>query len=299
MSKQKQNEKAPEHTPVLVQEVLTYLSPARGDRYLDLTAGYGGHASAIAEAAGQLSEMTLVDRDSQATEALTDKFGTAQVMNDDFLSASKKLLEDGRRYDMVLADLGVSSPHMDQASRGFSFAQSGPLDMRMDKRQEKTAEVLVNSAEQEQLQRIIAEYGEERRSQQIARAIVAARPIASTDELAKIIENTMPKRLGRKKIHPATKTFQALRIAVNDELEQLRQSLPLMCQLLDQGGRLAIISFHSLEDRIVKQYFREVAGGNYDSELILLTKKPITASKNETDSNPRARSAKLRAGRKK
>jgi 16S rRNA (cytosine1402-N4)-methyltransferase len=295
--KQKYDDKAPTHTPVMVQEILKYLAPARGERYLDLTAGYGGHASAVEQAAGQLGQITLVDRDSQATEALTERFSSAEILHQDFLSASEDLLAKDAVYDMVLADLGVSSPHLNEASRGFSFARSGPLDMRMDQRQADTAATVVNQASAEELRRILSEFGEEKRAGQIAQAIVSSRPISSTAELAQIVENAVPKRLGRK-IHPATKTFQALRVFVNDELNQLRKSLPLMCQLLAPGGRLAVISFHSLEDRIVKQYFREVAGSNYDSEFELLTKKPIVASQDEIVSNPRARSAKLRVSRK-
>jgi 16S rRNA (cytosine1402-N4)-methyltransferase len=264
-----------------------------------MTAGYGGHASTVLDAAGKLEQMTLVDRDSQAVAALTDKFGGAEILHADFASASHELASAGRSYDMILADLGTSSLHLDEASRGFSFTRSGPLDMRMDTRQELTAAHLINHSTEEELGRILRQYGEEPRYAQIARAIVANRPLTSTDQLAKTIENAVPRRFGRKKIHPATKTFQALRIAVNDELNQLSQSLPLWGGLLAPGGRLVVISFHSLEDRIVKQYFKENAGDRYDAELTPLTKKPITPGTPEIVSNPRARSAKLRAGRKK
>ncbi|MDB5160897.1 MAG: S-adenosyl-methyltransferase MraW [Candidatus Saccharibacteria bacterium] len=292
------NDKAPIHTPVMVQEVLTYLSPSKGDKYLDLTAGYGGHASAVADVAGKLEQMTLVDRDSSAVAALTERFGAVEILHDDFAAASEKLASAGRSYDMILADLGASSLHLDEAGRGFSFTRSGPLDMRMDPRQELTAAHLLNHSDEQELGRILRQYGEEQRARVIAKAIIAARPLTSTDQLAQIIENTVPKRFGRKRIHPATKTFQALRIAVNDELNQLSRSLPLWGGLLAPGGRLVVISFHSLEDRIVKQYFKENAGDRYDAELTLLTKKPITAGPDEIVSNPRARSAKLRAAAK-
>jgi 16S rRNA (cytosine1402-N4)-methyltransferase len=284
------------HTPVMVQEVLNYLQPSKGERYLDLTGGYGGHAAAVIQAAGQLAEVTLVDRDATAVGALNKAFGSmgAEIIHSDFASASQKLVSEAKRYDMILADLGASSQHLDEASRGFSFRRPGPLDMRMDIRQEVTAASLVNSLDQDELERVLVSYGEEPRAKTIASRIIAARPITSTERLAEIIEEAIPRRFG-KKTHPATKTFQALRIAVNEELSQIRVSLPLWQQLLTPGGRLVVISFHSLEDRLVKQFFKEHSGNRYDAEFRLLTKKPVMATKNETVSNPRARSAKLRA----
>jgi 16S rRNA (cytosine1402-N4)-methyltransferase len=293
------NSSRPHHDAVMVAEVLEYLAPARGDRYLDLTAGYGGHAAAIAEAAGTLSQITLVDRDDASIAVLKDSFPSAEIIHDDFASASKKLASTGRAYDMILADLGVSSPHFDTPARGFSFSHEGPLDMRMDQRQQVTAAVLINESDEAELARIIAEYGEERRARQIAAAIAANRPLKSTAELADVIARSAPRRYKRAKVHPATKTFQAIRIAVNDELNQLQTALASWQTLLAPGGRLAIISFHSLEDRIVKRYLAENAGNNYDDQMIPLTKRPITASAHEIASNPRARSAKLRACRKK
>jgi 16S rRNA (cytosine1402-N4)-methyltransferase len=298
MPKQKDEIKAPIHIAVMVQEVLEYLRPARGESYLDLTAGMGGHAAAVQLAAGNLGQMTLVDRDPEAVLALKKRFTGAEILHDDFYRASGKLAEDKRSYDMVLADLGASSLHMDKPERGFSFRSSGPLDMRMDPTQEVTAAHLINHSSTEELEKILRQYGEERQAGNIARAIVASRPLSSTEELAQIIEHTVHRRVGRKKIHPATKTFQALRIAVNDELDQLSGSLPLWGQLLAPGGRLVVISFHSLEDRLVKQYLKEFAGDRYDAELTLLTKKPVSPSNDEIVSNPRARSAKLRACRK-
>lgn len=283
----------------MVAEVLKYLAPARGDSYLDLTAGYGGHAAAIASVAQELSRMTLVDRDDAAISTLKDRFASAEIRHQDFASASQELASECRQYDMILADLGASSPHFDIAARGFSFSREGPLDMRMDRRQDLTADELINQADEARLARIIADYGEERRARQIAARIVAARPIKSTHELAEVVAGKIGRRFGTKKIHPATKTFQAIRIAVNDELEQLARSLPLWESLLAPGGRLVIISFHSLEDRLVKQYLAEHAGNDYDQTLTLLTKKPVSASQSEIVSNPRARSTRLRACRKK
>lgn len=288
----------PIHTPVMVNEVLRYLSPSKGESYLDLTAGYGGHAAAVMRAGGKLADVTLVDRDAQAIGALKElERSGASLIQSDFLSASEKLAGKGRQYDMILADLGASSQHFDEAGRGFSFLRPGPLDMRMDQTQEVTAAYVLNHSSQDELERILAEYGEERRAKTIAALIKSATPIASTEQLASLIEKKFPRHFG-KRIHPATKTFQALRVAVNDELSQLSLSLPYWHQMLRPGGRIAIISFHSLEDRIVKQYLAEHSGNRHDSDLHLLTKKPVTPSYTEIVSNPRARSAKLRAAAK-
>jgi 16S rRNA (cytosine1402-N4)-methyltransferase len=219
-------------------------------------------------------------------------------MHSDFLSALRELSQKGSRFDLILADLGISSPHLEDAQRGFAFSLPGPLDMRMDTRQALNAEHLVNRLPEGELADILARYGEEPKARSIARAIVSNRPVSDTGQLAAIIARTAGFRSRRAKTHPATKSFQALRIAVNDELTQLDQGLPLMSDLLTPGGRIAVISFHSLEDRIVKQFLADKAGNRYDSELQLLTKRPITASQHELVSNPRARSAKLRAAAK-
>jgi 16S rRNA (cytosine1402-N4)-methyltransferase len=192
---------------------------------------------------------------------------------------------------MILADLGVSSPHLNEVNRGFSFGIEGPLDMRMDQEQEKTAWDIVNKSSEEDIAEILWRYGEEPRSRQIARRIIINRPVNTTAELAKIAKEAWP---GRSKVHPATRTFQAIRIAVNDELGQLNQALPIWLKLLKQGGRLAIISFHSLEDRLVKQFLASQAGNRYDSTLEVLTKRPVVATPQEIANNPRSRSAKLR-----
>lgn len=282
------------HFPVLLNEVLAYLDPKEGESYLDLTAGYGGHAAAVRERTLRKPHFTLVDRDQNATAHLQEKFDgqNAEIIHKDYLSASRKLLAEGRQYDLILADLGVSSPHIDEASRGFSLQADGPLDMRMDERQALTASEIVNSYPQAELVRIIREYGEEPRATKIARKIVEHRPIATTHELARVVAQAWP---GHSRVHPATRTFQAIRIAVNDELAQLAQALPIWIDLLAPGGRIAVISFHSLEDRIVKQALREVSGDRYDAILRLLTKQPVAAGAEELVFNPRARSAKLRA----
>lgn len=291
-----QNEK---HYPVLLEEVLTYLDPKEGEKYLDLTAGYGGHASAILDRTlKKPHNTTLVDRDQNAIAHLSQKFkGTdVDMIHTDFLSASRELLQKGKQFDIILADIGVSSPHLDDESRGFSLRVEGPLDMRMDERQSLTAEEIVNNYDEAELRRIIQTYGEEPRAKKIAQLIVDHRPIRSTTELAEIVAQAWP---GHSRVHPATRTFQALRVAVNDELELLTKSLPLWIQLLAPGGRIAVISFHSLEDRIVKRAFMEAAGDRYDAVLRLLTKQPVTASEKELFFNPRARSAKLRVAVKK
>jgi 16S rRNA (cytosine1402-N4)-methyltransferase len=294
MHQNKHQNKQTAHVPVLLEQVLDYLSPKAGETYLDLTAGYGGHAAAVLNKTGNYASSTLVDRDERAIEELRRQFGSKKIelRNQDFLSASRELVDQGRQFDLILADLGVSSPHLNDSQRGFAIKESAPLDMRMDQRQTLTAEVLINSYSEDQLADILRRYGEEPKAKIIARAIVAARPISTTDQLAAIAAHAWP---GHSRIHPATRTFQAVRVAVNDELLQLELALPLWQQLLAPDGRLAIISFHSLEDRLVKRALAEVSGQRYDAELRLLTKSPITADSTETVHNPRARSAKLRA----
>ncbi len=307
MQKQKQTQKTKmpnhtekPHTPVLVEEVLKYLSPKKGESFLDLTAGYGGHAEAILKATGAPELAYLVDRDQQAIDALKKRFkgNSPKIVHSEFLSTLEKLAGESRQFDMILADLGVSSPHLEDSERGFAFSKSGPLDMRMDRRQEVTADLLVNHTKESELAEILKEYGEEPKATAIARAIVANRPILNTSQLAAIIAESAGYVRRHGKIHPATRSFQAIRIAVNDELKQIEAGLPLMLEVLSAGGRLAIISFHSLEDRLVKQFFSENSGNRYDAYLNLLTKRPITASRVEIVSNPRARSAKLRASSK-
>ncbi len=287
------------HLPVLLDATLELLNPQKGESYLDLTAGYGGHAQAFMNRTDNAAGTTLVDRDDFAISHLAEfeKKG-ARLLHTDFVSAAKQLINEGKQFNIVLIDLGVSSPQLDQSERGFSFTNSGPLDMRMDRRQEMTAKRLVNTVSSSELVRIIREYGEESPSvaKRIAEAIVKARPLNETGELADLIAHSAKQRTRGKrgKIHPATRTFQALRIAVNRELDQVESILPLLPLLLTRGGRVGIISFHSLEDRLVKHYFAEQREAGYEAELRMLTKKPIDGATHDVH-NPRARSAKLRA----
>ncbi len=286
------------HIPVLLEPTLEYLAPKEGDSYLDLTGGYGGHAARVLEQTKNPKATVLVDRDENAVKELKKRFegqGTA-IEQADFYTASKNLAEQGRKFDLILADLGVSSPHLNQAERGFSISHDGPLDMRMDQTQSLTAAKIVNSYREDKLAQLIKRYGEDPKARQIASLIVNNRPYKTTHELAVVVAKAWP---GYSKVHPATRTFQALRIAVNDELELLRLSLPIWIdQLLAPGGRIAVISFHSLEDRIVKNAFKSAGGDRYDATIQLLTKKPVTGSDEELVFNPRARSAKLRAALK-
>lgn len=288
----------PVHVPVLLDSTLEVLKPQLGDSYLDLTVGYGGHARQILSETKSYSSATLVDRDNFAVQSVQDLVHQgATLLETDFLSAARQLVDEGKKFDIILADLGVSSPQLDVAERGFSFQSDGPLDMRMDRRQERTAATIVNSYSKERLVQIISLYGEESRgrARQIAEAIAQARPLETTRQLADII-----KSIGRfkGKHHPATRTFQALRIEVNQELELVEGILPLLPRLLNPGGRVAVISFHSLEDRLVKRFFKDQAEAGYESELKLLTKKPLDGSTYDVH-NPRSRSAKLRAAVKK
>ncbi len=287
------------HVPVLLDATLELLKPAKGEKYLDLTAGYGGHAGRILEKTENYKDAVLVDRDEFAIGKLQlFKQKGARLLHADFANAAAQLVESGRKFDLVLVDLGVSSPQLDMGERGFSFTKNGPLDMRMDARQQVSAETLVNSASRDELVRIITQYGEEPLgfARRIADGIVKARPLHTTEELAAIVLNA---HVGKwKKTHPATRTFQALRIAVNDELRQIETLLPLIPKLLANGGRVGIISFHSLEDRLVKQYFSEQARAGYESELEVLTKKPLGGDTYDVH-NPRSRSSKLRVAVKK
>ncbi len=290
---QNKNQNIKKHIPVLLNEVIEYLDPRPGQNYLDLTAGYGGHAKVITDKIGSLNQSVLVDRDKNAIEELKKVFpaNKIEIRWQDFYSASQALKQAGRQFDLILADLGVSSPHLNEGMRGFSINNSGPLDMRMDQSQLLTAEQVVNNYSEAQLVDILRRYGQEPKAVSIAKAIIKSRPVSSTNELASIVAQVWRKR---GKLHPATRTFQAIRIAVNNELELLEKSLTLWPDLLKPDGRIAVISFHSLEDRLVKQAFKALSGNRLDAELQLITKRPVTASPNEVVHNPRARSAKLR-----
>ncbi len=295
------------HQPVLLEEVLQVLDLRPGLAYLDGTAGFGGHASAVMSKIGSGASVTLVDRDELAVKALEERFGGVdgvRILRDSYLEAAERLTDEGVKFDRILLDIGVSSPQIDNADRGFSFQQDAPLDMRMDQSQELTAAEVVNDYRQADLERVLRDLGEEPRWRAVARAIMAARPLSTTAELAKVVR-TAAVRTDR--IDMATRSFQGIRIEVNSELEQLEQALPLLEGLLNPGGVLAVISFHSLEDRIVKQFFERQSHGcvcppkqpictcDHEATLAKVTRKPMVGSDNEIAQNPRARSAKLRA----
>jgi 16S rRNA (cytosine1402-N4)-methyltransferase len=295
-----------QHVPVLLDEALQYLNVRPGGVYVDATLGLAGHSSAIARKLGGKGRLICFDRDPQPMEAAKAKLAEVRaelelagmempevVFEPRAFSEAKSLIEPGS-LDGLLADFGVSSLQLDEAHRGFSFRQEGPLDMRMDTRTGETAEQVVNQEDENELANLIYEFGEERRSRRIARAIVRARPIRTTAELARVVSAAAPAMKGDK-IHPATRTFQALRIRVNNELGEIRTLLESAPSLLKPGGRLVLISFHSLEDRLVKDAFREAARSKV---LEVLTKKPVVAGEQEEMRNPRSRSAKMRAAEK-
>lgn len=288
------------HNPVLLSEVLRVLEPKTGESYLDLTAGYAGHASRILAITRNYKTSVLVDRDENAIQFLRAKYPTdeaPEILHSDFCSAAFSLLQCGRTFDLILADFGVSSPQLDNPERGFSLSKDGPLDMRMDGRQELTADTVVNRWSMMKIAEILTAYGElsPGLSRKVAKSIVQARPMTGTLELAEAVSRVLPRR-GR--VHPATRVFQAIRIAVNDELSMIERTLPLLPDLLNPGGRVAIITFHSLEDRLVKWAFRDETSNGEESRIKILTKKPLTAESMELGVNPRARSAKLRAARR-
>jgi 16S rRNA (cytosine1402-N4)-methyltransferase len=293
----------PRHVPVLLEEVLEYLSVRPGGVICDATLGLAGHSSEIAKRLGGNGKLIGFDRDPEAMEAakvrleeLKAELGTEMpevVYIAKAFSEAANEIEPGS-LDGLLADFGVSSLQLDEAHRGFSFRSDGPLDMRQDTRSGETAEQVVNQEDENELADLIYEFGEERRSRRIARAIVRARPITTTAELARVVSAVAPSMKGDK-IHPATRTFQALRIRVNNELREIQSLLKSAGSLLKPGGRLVLISFHSLEDRLVKDAFRE-AGRTKEFEV--LTKKPVVADEQEQMRNPRSRSAKMRAAEK-
>ncbi len=282
------------HIPVLLSDVLKYLQPREGETYLDLTAGYGGHADKILEVTRNYNGAVLNDRDQNAIDFLSAKYHEVKpkLMHDDFYSTALRLVESGISFDMILADFGVSSPQLDRGERGFSFAREARLDMRMDESQELDAWTVVNKWSERKLADIFETYAEERRgrAEMLAREICMHRPIETTTELADLIKSKSP----HSHTHPATRIFQAIRIAVNDELGIIERTLPLLPKLLNPGGRVAIITFHSLEDRLVKDFFREESSKGIESTLKIVNKKPIIAEDIEIVNNPRARSAKLR-----
>jgi 16S rRNA (cytosine1402-N4)-methyltransferase len=287
------------HVPVLLKEAIDFLAVRRGGTYIDATVGLGGHSYEIAKRLGAPGHLIGLDKDPAALEKARKRLapqGTdwpeITLLHRSFAEIAKG--EQAATVDGILADIGVSSLQLDNAARGFSFQAEGPLDMRMDPHSERTAEQVVNHLDERQLADVIYEFGEERRSRRIARAICRSRPIRSTAHLADVISAAArPMNQAERRIHPATRTFQALRIFVNRELDDLKALLAAAPQILKPGGRIIVISFHSLEDRIVKDAFRD--GAMKDMYYRILTKKPVVASEEESDRNPRARSAKLRA----
>jgi 16S rRNA (cytosine1402-N4)-methyltransferase len=291
---------AQRHVPVLLAEVLDLLRVRVGGTYVDCTLGLAGHASAVARLLGPQGHLVGFDRDQQALELarerldrVCDELGSqaprVTLIGEAFSSAERHL--EAASVDGLLGDFGVSSLQLDEAARGFSFMADGPLDMRMDTRSGRTAAQVVNEASERELADLIYENGEERRSRKVARAVVRGRPITTTGQLARIVSSVVH---GSKqdRIHPATRTFQALRIHVNQELDEIRALMEAAPRLLKPSARLAVISFHSLEDRIAKDSLRE---GARQGIWEILTRKPVTASEEEMDRNPRSRSAKLRA----
>ena len=292
------------HVPVLLQTAIRILNVRRGATIIDATLGLAGHASEIARRLGPEGTLIGFDWDPQAMalakqklDALREEPGVEMpqvILHDVEFSQAKEVLA-GTKVDGLLADFGVSSLQFDEAQRGFSFQADGPLDMRMNPRTGETAEQVVNQAGEKELADLIYEFGEERRSRRIARAIVRSRPVTTTAQLARIVAGAAGSMKGER-IHPATRTFQALRIYVNAELSEIDALLEAAPELVKPGGRLVVISFHSLEDRRVKDSLRE---GARQEIWEVLTRKPLTAEAEETDRNPRARSAKLRAAERK
>jgi len=290
------------HVPVLLKEAIDFLAVRRGGSYIDATLGLGGHSLEIARRLGAQGRLITFDKDTHALELarkrlvsppaeLATDWPEVTLLHRSFAAIARTVPPNS--VDGVLADIGLSSLQLGEAARGFSFQAEGPLDMRMDPHGERTADQVVNQLDESDLADLIYEFGEERRSRRIARAIVRSRPIRTTAHLAKVI-SAASRSMNPERIHPATRTFQAIRIYVNQELEDLKAFLADSGapQVLKPGGRLVVISFHSLEDRMVKDAFRD---GAQHGLFRALTKKVVTASDEEVDRNPRSRSAKLRA----
>ena len=282
------------HVPVLLKEAIDFLAVKRGGTYLDATVGLGGHSYEIAKRLGAPGHLIGFDKDPAALERAREKLQAIEeppqitLIHGSFAEVGERIAPAS--LDGLMADLGVSSLQLGDAARGFSFQAEGPLDMRMNPMSGETAEQVVNHLDERKLADVIYEFGDERRSRRIARAIVRSRPIRTTQHLGEVI-STAARSMKHERIHPATRTFQALRIFVNRELDDLKALLEAAPSVLKPSGRLVVISFHSLEDRIVKDALR----GGKDKYFSVLTKKPLTASEEEIDRNPRSRSAKMRA----
>jgi len=295
------------HVPVLLKDAIDFLGVKRGGTYLDATVGLGGHSYEIARRLGAPGHLIGFDKDPAALararsilldagSGRPDAGATPQItlIHGSFAEVGERVAPAS--LDGILADLGVSSLQLSDPARGFSFQAEGPLDMRMNPMSGETAEQVVNHIDERELADVIYEFGEERRSRRIARAIVRSRPIRTTKQLVEVVSAAARSmKWKHERIHPATRTFQALRIFVNRELDDLKALLEAAPRVLKPGGRLVVISFHSLEDRIVKDAMRE---GAKDKHFRLLTKKPVVASEDEIDRNPRSRSAKMRAAEK-
>jgi 16S rRNA (cytosine1402-N4)-methyltransferase len=303
----------PAHQPVLYHEIIHFLEPQSGRTYVDGTLGAGGHAWGILQASFPLGRLLGMDIDPNAlqlAQTRLEPFGErVHIVRASYTSIQEQLnLLGWGPVDGILLDLGASSMQFDSPDRGFSFQVEGPLDMRFDPHNPVTAADLVNTLELQELADLLHEYGEERRSTQVARAIIQARPLKTTRQLAQAVAKAT--HSGRKGMHPATRTFQALRIAVNRELEAVETALPQAVEALVPGGRLAVIAFHSLEDRLVKQFFRResmdcicpprlpVCVCGHKASLKELTRRPVRPGEAETRSNPRSRSARLRVAQK-
>jgi len=288
------------HKSVLLKEVIEYLNVERNKNYVDCTIGEGGHSIEILKRNGPEGKVLGIEIDSELYKKLSEKKLERLILVNDSFKNLKEIIEREKFKNIygILFDLGISSWHIEKSGRGFSFLRDEPLIMRYDLRQKLTAEKIVNEWSEKEIERILREYGEEKFAKKISREIARARkvrPIKTTSQLVEVIKKAVPTFYQRKKIHFATKTFQALRIAVNNELENLKIALPQAIEVLEKGGRLVVISFHSLEDRIVKNFLKEK---EREGKIKILTKKPIQPSKEEIIKNPRSRGAKLRCALK-
>jgi 16S rRNA (cytosine1402-N4)-methyltransferase len=307
-----------QHTPVMLKEVIEYLKPEKGGYYIDGTLGGGGYTEALAKVAGLKGKILAIDLDEQAIKNTAEKkLDNVILVQDNFRNLTAIIennLEKGVLFDGFVLDLGLSSFQLADIRRGFSFREDSPLDMSFDSKGDNgKTRGIINNYSAEELARIFFNFGEEKHARRIARGIVERRKLSrieTTGDLAEIVKKAIPRRLWSERVHPATKTFQALRIAVNQELESLEKVLPQAMAALKKGGRIVIISFHSLEDRIVKEFFREESRGcicppeipicrcGHQASLRIITKKIVLPSEEEIRMNPRSRSAKLRAAEK-